>query len=85
MSEPQWMRSIPNDVVCGYFYVISAVILIAGAITVASYIYFMTRMPKMFGMLSMLIVSSLITYGLVFFFYVCLYIMCSRSLVDKKQ
>ena len=83
-SEPKWMQSIPNDLVCNYFWVISAVVLISGLVTVAGFLYFLVITPKLRGLFAMLTIQSLLTYGLVFFFYVCLYLMCSRSLVEKK-
>ena len=84
-SEPQWMRSIPNNVVCNYFWAISAVILITGLVTVASFVYMMIVSSKMRGVLAMLTIHSIISYGLVFFLYVCMYLTCSRSLIEKNQ
>jgi hypothetical protein len=84
-SEPEWMKQIPNDVVCNYFWVISAVILIAALTTVAGFIYLMLTTSKMRGMLALLTIKAIVLYGFMFFLYVCFYLTCSRSLIDKKM
>jgi hypothetical protein len=84
-SEPKWMQSIPNDFVCNYFWAFSAIILIAGLITVAGFIYLLLTTPKMRGLFSILLMTAILKYGLIFFLYVCLYLTCSRSLLNKKQ
>jgi hypothetical protein len=84
-SEPKWMQSIPNDFVCNYFWAFSAIILIAGLITVAVFIYLLLTTPKMRGLFSILLMTAILKYGLIFFLYVCLYLTCSRSLLNKKQ
>ena len=84
-SEPQWMQNLSNDFVCNYFWIFSAVILISGLITVAGFLYLLLTTSKMRGVLSLLTFQAILSYGLVFFLYVCLYLTCSRSLLDKKQ
>jgi predicted RND superfamily exporter protein len=84
-SEPEWMKQIPNDVVCNYFWGISAVILIAALTTVAGFIYLMLTTSKMRGMLALLTIKAIVLYGFMFFLYVCFYLTCSRSLIDKTQ
>ena len=84
-SEPEWMKSIPNDFVCNYVWVFSFVILLAGLITVAACIYLSVVYSKMRGSLILLAIQSLLSYGLIFFLYVCLYLICSRSLLNTKE
>jgi hypothetical protein len=84
-SEPKWMQSIPNDFVCNYFWAYSAVILIGALIIVASLVYLLITTSKMRGVLSLLIIQTILSYGLLFFLYVCLYLLCSRSLLERKQ
>lgn len=84
-SEPKWMESIPNEFVCGYFYAFSAVVLISGLITVAGFIFLLLTTSKLRGLLTMLTLQSILSFGLMFFLYLCLYLTCSRSLLNKNQ
>ena len=84
-SEPEWMKQIPNDVVCNYFWAISAFILFIALTTVAGFVYLMLVTSKMKGILAILIIKSIIIYGFLFFLYLCMYLLCSRSLLDKKM
>ena len=84
-AEPEWMKSIPNDFVCNYFWAFSFVILLAGLITVGGLIYSSVLFTKMRGTLILLAIQSLLYYGLLFFLYVCLYLTCSRSLLNTKE
>lgn len=84
-SEPKWMNSISDDFVCNYFWSISAVIVIAGLITVSGFLYLLLTSSKNKTMLSLLIMQSSLTYGLVFLLYVCLYLLCSRTLLKKED
>ena len=82
-SEPRWMQSIPDDFVCNYFWAFSAVILITGLISVAGFTY-LACVTKTRSLFALLAVKSLLLYGLIFFLYVCLYLLCSRSLLRKE-
>lgn len=84
-SEPEWMNQIPNDIVCNYFWAISAVILITALILVARFSYLLLTTSKLRGVFAMLIISTILTYGFLFFLYLCMYLLCSRSLIDKKE
>jgi hypothetical protein len=84
-SEPEWMKSIPSDFVCNYFWAISFVVLLAGLVTVAGLIYSSVLFTKIRGTLILLAIQALLTYGLIFFLYVCLYLTCSRSLLDNNK
>jgi hypothetical protein len=85
MEEAEWMKKIPNETVCGFFYIfylanaIIAVIAVIGVFVML----FTVKAPiglKLFnGFNSLLMIAITVTMAL---FY---YLMCDRALLSHKS
>jgi len=80
--EPDWMKSIPSSAICQYFFVIFAVVAgLAGLVVVQDILMIIsTRGKKGWGLLLRAIIAFILPVVNALF----LYILCSRSLLEKK-
>jgi len=85
-NEPMYTRGYSNETICNYFYYLSIVVLALGVLVVSLHVYILVvgspkmRMTHVGGL-----VASLIQVGLGYYLYLFSYLVCSRSLLDKKQ
>jgi len=81
-SEPDWMKSITNNTICMYFYVLFLIVAFAAAVVVAVDVFIVLGSGGRKGL--MLLVRSLVMLVLPLVNALFLYILCSRSLLEKK-
>jgi len=85
INEPPHTRDISNETVCNYYYYLSVAVLFLGTISVCAHIYLLfsgpakLRVPLIFNL-----ILTILSLGMVYFIYLFLYLMCSRSLLDKN-
>jgi hypothetical protein len=78
--EPEWMKQIPNSNICYYFYVMFALVAALAGIILLSDAYLLLR-----GKLSILtLLRSIIAFAIPVVNALFLYILCARSLLEKK-
>ena len=80
--EPDWMKSITSNTVCTYFYVMFLLVAVAAGVVVLMdlFVVFKTGGRKGLGLL----VRSLVALALPLLNALFLYILCARSLLEKK-
>jgi hypothetical protein len=78
--EPEWMKQIPNSNVCYYFYIMFAVVAVFAGLIVLSDVY--TLLRGKLGIMALL--RSVISFVIPVVNALFLYILCSRSLLEKK-
>ena len=78
--EPEWMKQIPNSNVCYYFYIMFAVVAVFAGLIVLSDVY--TLLRGKLGILALL--RSIVSFVIPVVNALFLYILCSRSLLEKK-
>jgi hypothetical protein len=78
--EPEWMKQIPNSNVCYYFYIMFAVVAVFAGVIVLSDVY--TLLRGKLGIMALL--RSVISFVIPVVNALFLYILCSRSLLEKK-
>jgi hypothetical protein len=80
--EPDWMKSISSNTVCTYFYVMFLLVAVAAGVVVLVdlFVVFKTGGRKGLGLL----VRSLVALALPLLNALFLYILCARSLLEKK-
>ena len=85
MAEPQWMNSIPSDVICNFFYfffVIYAVIFVLGVVGMVG-IFASPKLSKMMSVptaIGPMIGLTLAGVQVLFF-----YLICSRGLLEVNK
>ena len=81
-SEPEWTKRFSNDNVCNYYYYLSVAIMIIGSINlfVLVYILMALKASTQRTLLTFTLIGELIVLTLVYFIYLFLYLMCTRSL-----
>ena len=82
MREPEWMKKISSNAVCGYYYVIFIFNAIIAALSILLMVFVLPflGMPKGV-MLGQTLVSTLVL-GLAVANSLFLYILCDRSLLQ---
>ncbi len=84
--EPKWTRGIPDTLVCNYYFYLSVAVLIVGVLSVIMHGYILYGMPSKYRV--PIIAShllSVIQFGIVYYIYLFAYLLCSRTLLDKKN
>ena len=82
MSEPDWMKQITSKTVCRYFYIMFGLIALLAGFVVLSDVYLIVATRGKKGW--MLLVRSLLAFALPIVNSLFIYILCSRSLLEKK-
>ena len=86
IHEPPYTRNISNETVCNYYYYLSVIILVLGTLSVFVHVYVLFTGPgKLRGPIIASLVMTVISLGIAYFIYLFAYLICSRSLLDKKQ
>jgi len=85
ISEPPYTRNISNETVCNYYYYLSVAVLFIGTISICAHIYLLFSGPGKFRVpIIFNLILTILSLGIVYFIYLFLYLMCSRSLIDKN-
>lgn len=80
-SEPGWTRGIQNKDICGYFKLLSMVVLIIGTwVTLLTAYLLVTAKGSMKPYFLGLLIGNMISYVIVYFIYLFAYLTCARSL-----
>jgi hypothetical protein len=81
--EPDWMKAIPSASICQYFFVIFALVAaMAGLVVVQDILVIIsTRGKKGWSWLLRAVIAFILPVVNALF----LYILCSRSLLEKKN
>jgi hypothetical protein len=81
--EPDWMKAIPSSSICQYFFVIFALVAGMAALVVVQDILIIvsTRGKKGWGFLLRAMIAFILPVVNALF----LYILCSRSLLEKSK
>jgi len=86
ISEPPYTRNISNETVCNYYYYLSVAVLFIGTISICAHIYLLFSGPGKFRVpIIFNLILTILSLGIVYFIYLFLYLMCSRSLIDKNE
>ena len=84
METPAWTKSISSETICTYYYVMFIIACVVVGIAVFGLVgIFMSKMPLMFKVgaaTNVLVSGGLAVLGAMF-----LYVMCTRSLLEKKE
>jgi hypothetical protein len=80
--EPEWMKSISNNSICMYFYVMFLIVAVAAGLVVLADLAIVASSGGRKGL--MLLVRSVLMLVLPLVNALFLYILCSRSLLEKK-
>jgi hypothetical protein len=80
--EPEWMQAVPSAAICQYFFVMFGLIaFLAGIVVLGDLVLIVkSRGRSGFGLL----IRSILAFALPFVNALFLYILCSRSLLEKK-
>ena len=85
-SEPSWTKNFSNELVCNYYYYLSVAVIAIAVLVTVSTAAALTNIPGKFrGYLLISLILTLIQLGIGYFIYLFAYLMCSRSLLDKKK
>jgi len=82
VSEPDWMLQITSKTVCRYFYIMFGLIALLAGFVVVSDVYLIVATRGKKGW--MLLVRSLLAFAIPVINSLFIYILCSRSLLEKK-
>lgn len=80
--EPVWMESIPSAAICQYFFVMFGLIAVIAGLVVLGDLVLILKSGGRTGW--GLLVRSILAFALPFVNALFLYILCSRSLLEKK-
>lgn len=80
--EPAWMESIPSAAICQYFFVMFGLIAVLAGFVVLGDLVIIVKSRGRSGW--GLLVRSILAFALPFVNALFLYILCSRSLLEKK-
>ena len=80
--EFDWMKRIPSSVICQYFFILFALIAgVAGLVLLMDlYVIVVTKGKKGLGML----IRSVLAFSIPVVNALFLYLLCTRSLLEKK-
>ena len=82
MSEPDWMKQITSKTVCRSVYIMFGLIALLAGFVVLSDVYLIVATRGKKGW--MLLVRSLLAFAIPIVNSLFIYILCSRSLLEKK-
>jgi hypothetical protein len=86
INEPPYTRNISNETVCNYYYYLSVAILMVGTLSIFAHVYLLFNRPgKLRGAIIFNLFLTLISLGIGYFIYLFAFLVCSRSLLNKKQ
>uniref|UniRef100_A0A6C0D7S9 Uncharacterized protein n=1 Tax=viral metagenome TaxID=1070528 RepID=A0A6C0D7S9_9ZZZZ len=86
LNEPPYTRDISNETVCNYYYYLSVAILLIGTLSLFAHVYLLFNGPgKLRGAVIFNLIMTLLSLGIAYYIYLFAFLICSRSLLDKKQ
>ena len=80
--EPAWMQAVPSAAICQYFFVMFGLIAIIAGLVVLGDLVLILKSSGRTGW--GLLLRSILAFALPFVNALFLYIICSRSLLEKK-
>jgi len=80
MDKKQWTDKIPNNVLCGYFYVFFVIFSVWAALSVIGGIWIFTTSKLSLGLLLTLIFNIILSFGISATSALFLYLICERAL-----
>jgi hypothetical protein len=84
--EPKWTQNIPDKLICNYYFYISVAILLLGILSIIMHGYILYGMPSKYRVpIIASLLLSVIQFGVVYYIYLFAYVLCSRTLLDKKK
>jgi len=81
-SEPEWTKSISSTTVCTYFYVMFLLVAVAAGVVVLFDLSLVVTSGGRRGL--SLLLRSLVALALPLLNALFLYVLCARSLLEKK-
>lgn len=81
-SEPQWMKSISSNSICTYFYVLFLLVAVAAGVVVLMDFGVILGSGGRRGWT--LLLRSLVALALPLLNALFLYVLCARSLLERK-
>ena len=86
VHEPKWTQRFPDTLICNYYFYLSVAILIVGLLSIVAHGYIMFTIPSKFKVpVVASLLLSLIQFGIIYYIYLFAYLLCSRTLLDKKN
>jgi hypothetical protein len=86
VNEPKWTQRFPDALICNYYFYLSVAILVVGVLSVVAHGYIMFSIPSKYKVpVIMSLLLSVIQLGIVYYIYLFAYLLCSRTLLDKKS
>ena len=86
VNEPPYTRDISNETVCNYYSYLSVAILFIGTLSLFAHAYLLFTGPaKLRGAIIFNLVMTVLSLGIAYYIYLFAYLICSRSLLDKKE
>ena len=86
VHEPPFTRDISNETVCNYYYYLSIAILALGVLSLFAHVYLLFNIAgKYRSAIIFNLVATLVSLAIAYYIYLFAYLVCSRSLLDKKQ
>jgi hypothetical protein len=82
LGEPEWMKGITSNTICTYFYILFLIVAVAAAVVVLSDLAYVVGSGGRRGY--MLLIRSLVALALPIINALFLYIMCARSLLERR-
>ena len=86
VHEPKWTQRFPDALICNYYFYLSVAVLLIGILSVISHGYMVYVLPSKFtSTVVMSLLISVIQVGVIYYIYLFAYLLCSRSLLDRKN
>lgn len=83
--EAEWMKQIPNESICNFFYVFFVVYAVFAVLSLVSFIGVFTFMKVPKGLLAVHGVQAFISLGIAATMMLFHYLICDRALSPKKD
>ena len=84
-NEPPYTKGYSNETICNYFYYLSIIILFVAFMSLGIHAWaLMTMAAKYRGPIILNLLLTITQMGIAYFIYLFSYLVCSRSLLDKK-
>ena len=85
MDKKQWTDTIPNNILCGYYYVFFIIFSVWAAVSVIGGVWIYARSNLSFGLLAIFMFQIILTFGLAATNALFLHLICERALKPAAQ
>lgn len=85
MESKQWTDTIPNNVLCGYFYVFFVIFAVWAALSLVGGVWIYATTKLTFGVLVAIIFNILLSFGISATSALFLYLICERALKPSMK